>query len=179
MAPTGPIPLRAGALPAGTYTTTAFEPTISFTIDDGWNGLFPDDSDEVALEGPGAVIFAIGRISKVVDPTTGLAVAAPDDLVEWFTTHPKLTAAAPEAVTISGLDGQRVDVTVTDGSERDIFAYPTGNLRIPVGVTFRCHVVALDGPDMAIVVGAPDAGFAEAVGMIQPVLDSLVIDSGG
>jgi hypothetical protein len=159
--------------------TTAFEPTLSFTLEDGWRGLFPDDEDEVALERSGGVFFAITRVSEVVDPTTGTVVAVPDDLIAWLTTHPALTAEMPEPVTIAGVSGQRVDVTVTNGSEREIFAYPGGNMRIPAGVTFRCHVLPLDGADLTIILGAPDAVFAEATELIQPVLDSLVIDASG
>lgn len=179
VAPTGPFALRSGALPPGEYTTTAFEPTLMFTLGDGWLGLFPDDDDEVALEGPGGAFFAISRVSEVVDPTTRAAVAAPDDLIEWMTTHPQLTAETPTVVTIAGLSAQTVDVTVTDGSEREIFAFPSGNLKIPEGVTYRCHVLRLDGPDMTIIIGAPKAAFADAVENIQPVLDSMGIAAGG
>ena len=177
-APGGPIALRAGALPAGTYTTTVFEPTVTFTLQDGWVSMFPDDEDEVALEGPGS-IFTIGRVAQVVDPSSGSPVAAPDDLIEWFTTHPGLTAETPEAVTISGRAGRRVDVTVTSGSELGIFAYPTGNLRIPEGFTYRCHILELDGPDMAIIIGAPAASFAATATAFESVLDSIVVDPSG
>jgi hypothetical protein len=179
VAPTGPFALRSGTLPAGEYTTTAFQPTVTFTLVDGWRGMFPDDDDEVALEGPGRALFAISRVSQVVDPTTGTAVDAPDDLVEWLTTHPRITSQAPRVVTVGGLAGQMVDVVVTNGSELEILAFPTGNLRIPQGVTYRIYVVPLDGPDMTIIVGAPNAGFAETIEMFQPVLDSLAIDSAG
>jgi hypothetical protein len=176
-APTEPFALGSGALPPGKYTTTLFQPTLAFTLNDGWRGLFPDDDDEVALEGPDGVIFAITRVTKVVDPATRTAVDVPDDLVEWLTSHPLLTAEAPQAVTVAGLDGMSVDVTATNDADLGLFAYETGNMRIPPGVTFRCIVLPFDGPDLTIVLGAPDAGFAEATEMIQPVLDSLVIDS--
>jgi len=178
-APTEPFALISGALSAGRYTTTLFQPTLTFTLEDGWRGMFPDDDDEVALEGPDGAFFAISRVSEVVDPTTGTAVAAPDDLVEWFTTHPMLTAETPQSVTVGGLPGQVVDVFVTNGSERGIIAFPSGNLRIPAGVTYRCYVLPLEGPDMTIIVGAPNAGFAEVVEATQAVIDSLVIDAGG
>jgi len=178
VAPTGPFALRAGTLAPGTYTTTAFQPTLTFTLDDSWRGLFPDDSDEVALEGTDGVFFAMTRVTEVVDPATWTPVAVPDDLVSWFTTHPSLTADAPRSSSIGGLTGQWVDVTVTDGSELEIFAYPSGNMRIAQGVKLRCHVLAMEGPDLTIVVGAPVKGFATALDMVQPVLDSLEIIPG-
>jgi len=179
LALTGPFSLSAGTLVPGEYTTTAFQPPLAFTLDDGWRGLFPDDEDEVALEGPGGAFFAISRVSEVVDPTTHSAVAAPDDLMQWLTTHPQLTAGTPKEVTIAGLSAQAVDVTVTDRSELEIFAFPSGNLKIPEGVSYRCHVLQLDGPDLAIIIGAPTAGFADAVERFQPVLDSMEIDAEG
>ena len=179
VAPTGPFALRSGALTPGPYTTTAFQPPLAFTLDAGWNGMFPDDDDEVALEGPGGIFFAISRVSKVVDPTSGLAVAAPEDLTDWFTTHPLLTVTTPNAVTVGTVSGDVLDVTVTNSSEIGIFGFPTGNLRIPAGVTYRCYVLPLEGPDMTIIIGAPDDGFADAVVFVQTLLDSLVIDAGG
>ena len=83
------------------------------------------------------------------------------------------------AVTISGQAARRVDVSVTSGSELGIFAYPSGNLRIPEGFTYRCHVLELDGPDLAIIIGAPAASFAATAASFESVLDSLVVESGG
>ena len=174
-----PIRLARGRASARGIHDTLFQPPLAFTIDDGWRALFPDDEDEVALEGPGGTFFAISRVSEVVDPTTRAAVAAPDDLIEWLTTHPQLTAETPKVVTIAGLSAQVVDVTVTDGSEREIFAFPSGNLKIPEGVAYRCYVLQLEGPDLTIIIGAPNAGFADAVERIQPVLDSIEIEAGG
>jgi hypothetical protein len=171
--------MTPGALMPGEYRTTAFQPRVTFSLGDGWRALFPDDEDEVALEGPGGAFFAISRVSEVVDPTTGAAVAAPDDLIEWFTTHPQLSTETPKVVTIAGLSAQAVDVTGTNGSEVELFAFPLGNLKIPEGVTYRCHVLQLEGPDLTIIIGAPNPGFADAVERIQPVLDSMHIDAGG
>ena len=180
VAPSGPLPLTSGALAPGQYTTTTFEPTLRFAlVEDGWRGMFPDDEDEVALEGPDGAFFAITRVTKVIDPTTGAAVAVPDDLIAWLASHPKLSAGTAEAVTIAGVSGQWVDVTASDAREHALFAYPTGNMRLPVEVMYRVHVLPLDGADLTIVVGAPAAKLAQVTDAVQPVLDSLVIDSGG
>lgn len=37
---------------------------------------------------------------------------APEDIVGWFRRHPYLRASEPEAVTVGGDDGVRLDVTV-------------------------------------------------------------------
>jgi hypothetical protein len=41
------------------------------------------------------------------------------------------------------------------------------------------YVLPREEPDMTIIVGAPEAGFADAIEKVQPVLDSLMIDAGG
>lgn len=178
VAATGPFVLSAGALAPGTYTTTAFQPRLTFVLGDGWRGLFPDDDDEVALEGDDGLFFAVTRVSKVVDPTTHTAVAVPDDLVSWLATHPALTADAPAAASIGGLTGQWLDVTAGNSSEVELFAYPSGNLRIVQGATFRIHVLSMEGPDLTIIVGAPASNLPTAVELAQPVLDSLEIIPG-
>lgn len=72
-------PLRIGPLPAGTYTTTRFEPTLVVTLGEGWTQLFADDADEVALDHPAdRVALNFTRVTRVVDPDSGRPVDAPD-----------------------------------------------------------------------------------------------------
>lgn len=178
-APTGPFAIRAGTLTPGPYTTTAFQPTLTFTVGDGWNGMFPDDSDEIALNDSQEGLFAITRVTQVIDPATRVtAIPVPDDLIAWFTTHPQLTAEAPRPVTIAGLSGRSVDVVVTDGSEPDMFAYESGNMYIPAGFRIRYIVLPLDGPDLTIVVGAAKDAFDATIERAQVMLDSLAIVAG-
>jgi hypothetical protein len=75
-AASGPIAFQVGFPNAGTYTTTAFQPRLTLTIDEGWQVLFPDDEDELALETAAGdrIIFLASRVSQVVDPASGKAV---------------------------------------------------------------------------------------------------------
>jgi hypothetical protein len=88
--------LRVGALAPGAYATTAFEPRLTFTLGEGWSASFQDDDDEVALEHASGTFLYMTRVTKVIDPATLSTVAAPDDLVGWLSTHPRLAAASPE-----------------------------------------------------------------------------------
>jgi hypothetical protein len=179
-APTGPFAIRAGTLTPGLYTTTAFQPTLTFSVGGGWFGMFPDDSDEIALNDAREGMFAITRVSQVIDPETRVtAIPVPDDLIGWFTTHPQLIAEAPSPVTIAGLAGQSVDVVVADNSEPDIFAYESGNMYIPTGFKVRYIVLPLDGPDLTIVIGAAKDDFAATLERAQVMLDSLAMVAGG
>jgi hypothetical protein len=50
--------------------------------------LFPDDSDEIALDAAdGTGFMAITRVTKAVDRNGTIPV--PDDLVGWLATNPK------------------------------------------------------------------------------------------
>jgi len=174
-APTGPSAIERGSLAAGRYTTTAFDPTFTFTVGDGWTALFPDDSDEMALEGPDRAFFAVTRPGKVVDPESGTAVATPDDLTTWLATHPSLTPSSPEPVLVSGIASQSIEVTPAEGKDVRVFAYPSGDMHFASGLRIRFYVLPLDGPDMVIVVGAPEAAFSSSADLAQQIVDSIEI----
>lgn len=173
--PTVLIPITEGALAAGTYTTTAFDPTLTLTLDGGWYALFPDDLDEVAFEDDGAFL-GMTRPATVIDPALTGAIPAPDDLATWLSQHPSLGATPPTAVEIAGHQGVTFDVGLELGTARlDVFAYPTGNLHLQPGTRGRVWVVPMDGPDLVILAMAPEADFEEAVVRAEQVVASLLI----
>jgi len=172
---TGPVPLRAGALDAGTYTTTSFDPPLTFTLGDGWQAMFQDDEDEVALDHAGAFL-SMTRPSQVIDPTPVGAVPAPDDLATWLSQRPSLVATKPTAVEIVGREGLTFDVGLEHGKEQvDIFWFPTGSLHLVAGTRTRVWVLPMDGPDLVILSMTEEASFQEAVDRAEQVLNSLVI----
>ena len=127
----GPSPLTMGDLPAGEYTTNAFEPNLVLTLPEGWHQYFPDEDDEIALGGPG-VDLNITRPPEVVDPETRAPVATPESLLQWFTDHPSLDVGEPVEVQIDGRspclgkevsrvklpEGARLIAVVRDGEAR-------------------------------------------------------------
>jgi hypothetical protein len=174
--PSGPLTIRRGSLPAGTYTTTAFEPTLHFRLNDGWSGVFPDHSDEIAFHALEVTGFmAITRVTKVVDRTGTISV--PDDLIGWLAANPNFSwSGKPVAVTVGGVTGAMLDGSVKTGT--DVFAYDTSNMRIVTGDHIRYHVLPLDGPDLTIVLAGPggDDGFEAALlDSAQATIDSLEI----
>lgn len=165
--------LQVGGLDAGDYTTTAFQPRLTFTLGEGWEAFFPDDSDEIAL-GYGGGELAITRVSQVVDPATNKRVEAPEDLMAWLAQHPAFDAGEPQPIEVAGLSGAMLDVLAT--VDQDMFAYPTGNMRVTAGNRVRYYVLPLDGADLTIVMQAPsDEAFDAFILAVQPVLDSLQI----
>ena len=140
-APSGPVALKAGFPDAGTYTTTAFRPRLTFPInDDRWQVLFDDDEDELALEddsGKGTMFLA-GRISQVVGPD-GAVIDAPDDLIALLGSYPMLTATAPAGTTVDARPAVSIDVTNEDRRARRPVRVPHGELPHPAGDPAPVH----------------------------------------
>jgi hypothetical protein len=177
-AASGPHKLTAGSLPAGEYTTMEFQPTLHFTLGEGWGNNFPDDSDEIALNrGIDTSLIAMTRVSKVVDPTTHKAVPAPDDMIGWLAAHPGFTWDGPKApVEIAGLSGWTLQGK-PKGETRDVdmFAYETGNMRAEPGNQLQFFVLPLDGPDLTIAVMAVDDQFDAVSDAVRTMLETLEI----
>jgi hypothetical protein len=151
-----------------------FVPAFAFRVGEGWRALFRDDADEFAMDMNGSEPFiAIARPAKVIDPTTGTATDAPDDLVAWFMAHPRLEATTvTDRASLAGLAVGVVAYTNPGTVDVPIFAFPTGDFRVPGGVTQRSYVAAMDGPDLVVTVGI-DADAAEQEALVAEVLDSL------
>lgn len=175
--PSGPQAIRVGTASPGSWETTLFEPTLTFTIaSDGWMFFFQDDDDEMALGNSGGIEITASRVSKVVDPSSHKGVSAPDDLVAWLASHPALDAETPQPATIAGIDSQSIEVAVRGGKDVDVFAFPTGNLRVAAGSRARIWVVPYAGPDLIVIGFAPVARFEESRSEIQSVVDSMEIE---
>jgi hypothetical protein len=174
--PTGPLPIGVGMAPPGSWTTTAFEPTLTFSVNtDGWMFFFQDDDDEMAVGKSGDIEVTAGRVGNVVDPTSHKDVPAPDDLVAWLASHPALDSRTPQPATVGGIDGRSIEVTNTGGQDVDIFAYPTGNLRVSADTRARFWVLPYEGPDLVFSGLAPEASFDDALPDIQSIVDSMEI----
>ena len=173
-----PIPFRVGFPDAGTYTTNRFAPPLTVTIDDGWQVMFPDDPDEVSLEGDSGDrnLFVVSRVSQVVSPETRMAVDAPDDLVAWLQSHPSLVAGTPTDTTVDSLPAKAIELTNESSADVDLIAFPTGNFRVPSGVRLRVTVVPMEGADLMFSTGGPIDGFDAAIARTNPMLASLQID---
>jgi hypothetical protein len=174
-----PAPLPEGALQPGWYRTRNFEPTLAFKVGaDGWKTFFVDDADEAYMEGDAGMMVQITRLSQVVDPATGAASDAPDDLIAWFLAHPRLDASEnlDDRTALAGLPVRSVTYATT-GSDVPLFAYDLGNFHLRPGLWSRSYVMQMDGPDLVVTVTAKSDG--SLPDSIVGVLDSLQILEGG
>lgn len=179
-APADAEPYRPGSLAPGSYSTSAFEPALRFTVGDGWVAPGQDDLDEMSLDRANGNFILVTRVAQVVNPRTHAVEAAPDNLAAWLLANPYFEWSGPaSSVTVAGVSGSMVDGRVRAGLEpTDAFAYDTGNSRIVGGDRMRYYVLPLKGPDLVlIVVAQSDAQFAATMAAVQIFLDSLVIST--
>ena len=168
-------PLRSGTLSAGRYRTTVFEPTLEFDLADGWHQYFPDDSDEIALGGPGGDLN-ITRPTEVVNPNSGPALDAPESMIDWLTSHAKLQASEPKDIEIAGIAAAFADVEPPT-SDVGLFHYSGGDMHLPPGVPARFYIVPMDGADLVMVVLPPEGStdLDATVDAVEPIVESLAI----
>ena len=115
-----PAPSGPPALPAGTYTSRAFQPPVTFTVPDGWWN--PSDTAPFFALQPTAT--SVTGIYLFRDPEPASQdPACPDSaepgvgttsvaLATWIRGLPGLSVSAPRIVTVGGLRGTEIDVAI-------------------------------------------------------------------
>lgn len=120
-----------GALRAGTYTTERFEPGLTYTMPDGWRNT-SDLEGEVGFLAPGyslegvdaggseyIVVFTSVRaenrkcstLAQAESDEPGVA-RTPEAMTAEFQARPGLVTTDPEPVTIGGLSGLVMDISM-------------------------------------------------------------------
>lgn len=111
------------ALPAGTYTSTAFRPPVSFTLPDGWliAGDAPDylSLQPAASDAVGIHLFRSPQAASQdaecpITPAPNVGPTAAE-LVDWIVARPGLVVSDPVPVTVGGLAGLGIDVGIVEG----------------------------------------------------------------
>jgi hypothetical protein len=119
-----PAPTPApSALPAGTHTSAAFRPAVTFTVPAGW-WIAADSADYFALQPVDSAIIGIhlfrdplAASQDAACPTTpepGVGTLALE-LATWIRGLPGIIASSPRMVTIGGLRGVELDVALNPG----------------------------------------------------------------
>ena len=139
---------QASALPAGTYTSRAFQPAVTFTLPAGWDNP-ADSADFFQLRPAGSDIAGIylfrdpmpasqdAACPETAQPGVGVSSK---DLAAWIRSLPGLVASDPVPVTIGGLTGVTLDLGIVNGWKASCpFAngLPTGPLFVGSKGNFR------------------------------------------
>jgi hypothetical protein len=197
-APASPSPSpRPTGLPAGTYSSTAFRPPVSFTVPAGWVvkadteryfELQPAISDLVGIYLFRSPLAASQDRScpDSAEPGVGTSSSA---LSAWITGLEGLQVSGPRPVTVGGLRGAELDVRIATGWSAScpfanglpavpLFVGPDGGFRWVVAGTERLRLHLLDAPDGATIVVDVDAFdgalMADLLAAAGPIVRSMV-----
>ena len=189
-----PLPEDDKALQPGEYRSEEFEPSLSFTVGNGWTNVPPESLEFLALQRGvmGGVYFF--RVKEVYEPTRmGMpnVVEAPKDpkgWVAWARHHPYLRTSEPEQVEVGGVEGKRIDVVVGDLPEdyrgrcgtncvdigRVEGVPPLKNdIFTPGDDKERVTFLDVEGETVTISITSPASEFGEFAPEAQKVLDSV------
>lgn len=152
-----------GALDAGTYTTSVFDPAITYEVPDGWFnsedlpgnfGLHRDVDDQSGVQGGSYIgIYQDARAaaqSCAETPEPGVGTSA-EEMMAWITSLPGVTASEPEAVNIGGLDGLSTDLAPGDELPCTFDGHSGTPIIIGSGVSSLHHTL-LEGMAMRLIV---------------------------
>lgn len=181
-----------GSLDPGTYTTSSFSPEITYTVPDGWVNL-EDLRGNFLLQMTGDVRY-LGIYQNVRAPADGCDEAFAEgvgltvtDLVGWYVAHPGLVVTKPEDVTIGGLSGVYLDISL-DPTWDETCPFSEGQPVVPFiigngtsqlvhvilpGFEERLYLLEWNGGNVAIEVGPEGGPLDDYLGDVLPIIDSL------
>ena len=112
------------SMAAGTYTSKAFTPAVTYTVPGGWDN--PNDtSDYLDLVPAGSQVGGLYLFrdpqpasqdaSCPQSPAPNIIANSSTTLMNWIRGRPGLTVSTPTLVTVGGLPGVELDVAIKDG----------------------------------------------------------------
>ena len=181
-----------GQLAPGRYTTQVFSPPITYTVPEGWtngedllgNFLLQRKGDPRFLGIYRNVSAPLACVEEI-DPAAGLRV---DELSDWYTSHPGLVTTDPEPITVGGLPGVVIDVSL-DPSWTTGCAWSGG--QPSVGIVFgvgpsslthvlstsrraeRLYLLEVEDGNVVIEVGPEGASLERYLEVVTPIVESL------
>jgi hypothetical protein len=178
------------ALPAGTYTSSAFQPAVTFTLPAGW-WVSSDSADYLGLQPVASELTGVHFFRDPLAASQDLAcptIAEPGvgtlsaDLAAWIRGLDGLVVSNPRLATVGSLRGVELDVAIAaDWTASCPFAdgLPTVPLFVGEGDSFRWVVAGnerlrlslLDIPGGGTVVVDIDA-------FDGSLMDSLLLEAG-
>jgi hypothetical protein len=161
-------------LKPGTYAAAPFEPGFTFTIGDGWSNHADDAGAGEIRRDPKTGLGWASNVREQGDK--GLTTA--DALFDVIVAMPQVTSTDPVPVTIGGIAGQAIDVTVGPGGQIFFMSGPkseTTGWAFSPGYKVRMMALDVSGTLVLFMVDvSPAKDFATQMAIVQPVLDSIV-----
>ena len=159
--PGAPNLLERGWLDPGTYRSDVLRPKVDLTVGEGWT-VDVQATDALDLYRPGLdlslglvqTVFPGGcMMNKQGEFSEGeLAPATARGLIEWFRALPGLKVSPPQAITVGGEPGLRVDIEATSSPachkgtplERRIALFPLAGENSQLRVPGKARLVVVD-----------------------------------
>lgn len=192
-----PAPSGPAALPAGTYTSRAFQPPVTYTLPAGWwnpsdtasfLSLQPVDSSVVGIHLFRDPLPASQDPACPTSPEPGIGTTS-IALTTWIRGLPGLTVGSPRIVTVGGLRGTELDLAIATGWTTScpfangvptvpLFVGADGQLRWAVAGSERLRLDLLDVPGGGTVVVDVDAfdgsAWDQLLAAAAPIVQSFV-----
>jgi len=188
-------------LPAGTYTSAAFQPQVTYTVPAGWANpvdragyylLQPVGNDVLGIHFFRDAVAASQDPSCPTTPALGVGTAAAE-LVTWIGERPGLVVSEPAPTTTGGLRGFVIDIAIADGwlascpfanglPTVPLLVGPEPGFRWVVAGSERLRLYVLDVPGGGTAIVDVDAFdgtlFDQLVVAASPIVASLAFGSG-
>lgn len=184
-----------GSLEAGSYTTIAFQPEITYTVPAGWTNLedLPGNfllqkEDDPRYLGIYQNVRAPAECDEVwADGVEGSV----QDLLDWYAAHPGLIVSEPEDVTIGGLDGVWIDVSM-DPAWDVTCPYSEGQPVVPIiigngisslhhvilpGFEERLYLLVWNEGNVTIEVGSEGQSLGDWLEELSPIIESIQFEN--
>jgi hypothetical protein len=183
-----PLPEEEQQLRPGLYRSEEFEPSLTFTVGEGWSMAPPETSDHLHLQR--GVVGGLGflKIAEIYEPArNGMPTLAevPEDWVAWYRRHPYLRTSNHKQVEVGGVEGEQFDTVVADLPEgyRGICGTGCVDLVRVEGIPSlalyeddKARVVVLEdveGETVTIPFNSPATDFDEGAREAQEVIDTV------
>jgi hypothetical protein len=162
-----------GDIPAGTYTATAFAPTVTFTIGEGWTQTIdPESALEKALllvytPEPGDEAIYIDAKAPTLEPAKSLQ--------NTFGRLKGVTLGEPFEAAVGGVTGLAVDGRIAPDlpePEQQVFGLSEDYFMRP-GDRFRAYALEFGGQPIYVIVESTGDGFDAFLEIAGPVLESM------
>jgi hypothetical protein len=180
-----------GPLDAGTYATQIFSPAITYTVPDGWtNGEDLLGNFLLQLEGDPRYLGIYRNVAvpfeceEKPDPSVDQSIEA---LSSWLTEHPGLQTTEPIRVSVGGLDGVYLDISLAS-SWTTTCPFSEGQPVVPFiiggdpsslhhvilpGFEVRLYLLEYEDGNVAIEVGPEGGSLEEYLEEVAPIIESL------
>jgi len=116
----GALSACRGSLTAGTYTSRAFAPAVTFTVPSGWYnkfdetlgyGLRPEANESQSIELQRDLVVARADcVEAETEPGVGTTAS---EMVQALAARPGLDTTEPAPITVGGLSGFTIDITLS------------------------------------------------------------------